>query len=93
MDYVKGVHRGFAFVEFEDADDAVEAIFNMDGSELLGKTIRVTLAQPNQAKKLSSSEAIWKSDDWYQKQVVGNDVEAEAEQIAKVQDTKVLQEL
>jgi peptidyl-prolyl isomerase E (cyclophilin E) len=93
MDYVKGIHRGFAFVEFEDPDDAEEAIFNMDGSELLGKTIRVSLAQPNQVNKLSTSEAIWKSDDWYQKQVVGKDAEEDAEQMAKVQDTKVLHEL
>jgi peptidyl-prolyl isomerase E (cyclophilin E) len=91
MDYVKGTHRGFAFVEYEDADDAEEAIFNMDGAELLGRTIKVSLAQPNQVNKLS--EAIWKSDEWYQKQVVGNDAEANAERLAKESDTKVLQEL
>jgi peptidyl-prolyl isomerase E (cyclophilin E) len=91
MDYVKGTHRGFAFVEYEDADDAEEAIFNMDGAELLGRTIKVRLAQPNQVNKLS--EAIWKSDEWYQRQVVGNDAEANAERLAKESDTKVLQEL
>eukprot|EP00529_Nitzschia_sp_RCC80_P036165 CAMPEP_0113511760 /NCGR_PEP_ID=MMETSP0014_2-20120614/38927_1 /TAXON_ID=2857 /ORGANISM="Nitzschia sp." /LENGTH=162 /DNA_ID=CAMNT_0000407971 /DNA_START=167 /DNA_END=655 /DNA_ORIENTATION=+ /assembly_acc=CAM_ASM_000159 len=55
MDYKVGKHRHFAFVEFDDAEDASEAIFNMDGSDLVGKTIRVSLAQQNQLHKLSSS--------------------------------------
>lgn len=55
MDYKAGRHRHFAFVEYDDADDAAEAIFNMDGSDLVGKTIRVSLAQQNQINKLTSS--------------------------------------
>jgi peptidyl-prolyl isomerase E (cyclophilin E) len=81
MDYVKGIHRGFAFVEYETADDADEAIFNLDGSELLGQTISVSVAQPNQIHRLTSSnngnnngnEAIWTSDEWFQKQISGGD--------------------
>jgi peptidyl-prolyl isomerase E (cyclophilin E) len=57
MDYKVGKHRHFAFVEFEDADDASEAIFNMDGSDLIGKTMRVSLAQQNQLHKLLSAAA------------------------------------
>jgi len=69
MDYVKGKHRGFAFVEYEDAEDAEECIFNMDGADLAGRTIAVSVAHPNQVHKLSSgtgggggrsSEAVWK---------------------------------
>ncbi|GKY97262.1 hypothetical protein MPSEU_000684600 [Mayamaea pseudoterrestris] len=72
MDYAKGVHRGFAFTEYEDADDAEEAIFNLNGSELLGRTLKVSLAQPNQVNKLSASnEAVWKSDDWFKKHAGG----------------------
>jgi RNA recognition motif-containing protein len=88
MDYAAGRHRGFAFVEFRSPDDADEAIFNMDGAEYMGRVLRVSLAQPNQLRKLASSaasqggggqqyaassyreEAIWKSDEWFQKQIV-----------------------
>lgn len=93
MDYAEGKHRGFAFVEFEDVDDAAEAIFNMDGSELLARTIKCSVAQPNQVNKLSSNEAIWKSDEWFQKYVAGNDQEALKEQQAKDDDAKILKEL
>jgi RNA recognition motif-containing protein len=55
MDYKIGKTRGFAFCEYDDADDAQEAIFNMDGSDLMGRTIKVNLAQQNQLGKLSSS--------------------------------------
>jgi RNA recognition motif-containing protein len=90
MDYVAGRHRGFAFVEYKGADDADEAVFNMDGAEYMGRVLRVSLAQPNQLRKLASSsaaastsaagggqptssfreEAIWKSDEWFQKQIM-----------------------
>jgi RNA recognition motif-containing protein len=88
MDYVAGKHRGFAFVEYKGADDADEAVFNMDGAEYMGRVLRVSLAQPNQLRKLASSsanasasaaggqptsfreEAIWKSDEWFQKQIM-----------------------
>jgi RNA recognition motif-containing protein len=56
MDYIKGVHRGYAFVEYEEVEDANEAIYNLDGSEMLGRTIRVSLAQANQVKKLLASQ-------------------------------------
>ena len=81
MDYVKGIHRGFAFVEYESVDDADEAIYNLDGSELLGQTISVSVAQPNQIHRMTSehtnltgnNEAIWTSDEWFQKQISGGD--------------------
>ena len=57
MDYVVGKHRGFGFVEYIDVDDASEAIFNMDGADLMGSTIRCSIAQPNQLHKLTSSSS------------------------------------
>lgn len=66
MDYTKGINKGFAFIEFHDADDAAEAIYNMDGAELLGKILNVCLAQPNQTMSMvNSNKAIWSTDDWY----------------------------
>ena len=98
MDYVKGKHRGFAFVEFEDPDDAEEAIFNMDGAEILGRFIKVSLAQPNQINKLSSEQtggeqAIWKSDEWFQQHSGGVDQATRQQQEAEQADSKTLQDL
>jgi RNA recognition motif-containing protein len=65
MDYAKGTSKGFAFVEFEEAEDATEAIFNRNGGTLLGRTLQVSMAQANQANKLT--EPVWNSDEWFQK--------------------------
>lgn len=95
MDYQAGTHKGFAFVDFEDADDASESIFNMDGGELMGRTLRVSLAQPNQINKFSSasSEAIWKSDEWFQTHVGGKDEAANKLEKQQAADLKTLQDL
>ena len=54
-------HRGFAYVEFEDAEDAKEAVDNMDQSEFFGKVIKVSAAKaPKSAHEgLGSKTAIW----------------------------------
>ncbi|KAL1421170.1 hypothetical protein MTO96_023339 [Rhipicephalus appendiculatus] len=54
-------HRGFAFVEFESAEDAAAAIDNMNDSELFGRTIRVNIAKPMKIKEGDEAEA--QSDD------------------------------
>ena len=92
MDYTKGTHRGFCFVEYQEPDDAEEAIYNLDGAELLGRVLKVSMAQPNQASKLSQgasmNEAIWKSDEWFQQQV--SDQADQAKEQLKEQDAKAL---
>lgn len=98
MDYAKGKHRGFAFVEYDDADDATEAIYNMDGSDLCGYTLKVSLAQQNQLSKLSApagsgkvSGAIWNNDEWFQRHVGGQlSAEEKAELKQKQDDQEVL---
>ena len=65
IDYETSKHRGFAFVEFELAEDASAAIDNMNESELYGRTIRVNLARPMKNKE-SASRAVWNSDEWLQ---------------------------
>jgi len=54
-------HRGFGYVEFALAEDALEAIDNMDQSELYGRVIKVNQAKPQKAagEKLGSKTAIW----------------------------------
>ena len=39
--------RGFAYIEFEEAEDAEEAIFNMNESELYNRVIKVDAARPH----------------------------------------------
>ena len=94
MDYKTGVHKGFGFVEYEDADDANEAIFNMDGADLMGRTLRVSMAQMNQLNKLGTTQqAIWSSDEWFQQHVSGqpNPEEREKQQ-AQAQDQQNLRD-
>jgi RNA recognition motif-containing protein len=54
-------HRGFAYIEYGDAEDAKEAIDNMDQAELFGRVIKVTAAKaPKSATEgLGSKTAIW----------------------------------
>ncbi|EOO00426.1 putative nuclear cap-binding protein [Phaeoacremonium minimum UCRPA7] len=54
-------HRGFAYVEFEDAEDAKEAIDNMDQAEFFGRVIKVSAAKaPKSADEgLGSKRAVW----------------------------------
>lgn len=86
MDYAAGTHKGFAFLEYVDADDASEAIYNMDGAELFGKTLVVNVAQPDKlvGNLASAKQAVWSTDEWYQEQAaagVGGDRGKDEEQM------------
>jgi peptidyl-prolyl isomerase E (cyclophilin E) len=63
LDHAAGTNRGFGFVEFEDEGDAAEAVDNMDGAELFGRTLRVTLARPQQGT--GKGKAVWSAEEWY----------------------------
>ncbi len=65
MDYASGKHKGFAFVEYNDGDDASEAIYNLDGSELFGKVLSVNLAQHNRVN-VNANKAVWSTDEFFQ---------------------------
>lgn len=55
------LHRGFGYIEFESADDAKEAIYNMDQSEIFGRVVKVAAAKPQKEANegLGSKTAIW----------------------------------
>ncbi|RMZ88972.1 hypothetical protein DV736_g3802, partial [Chaetothyriales sp. CBS 134916] len=65
------LHRGFGYVEFEDAADAKEAIDNMDQSELFGRAIKVAMAKPDRRETgqagVGAVTAIWEQEDYLAK--------------------------
>lgn len=66
LDYETEKHRGFSFIEYENAQDAAAAIDNMNDSELFGRIIRVNLAKPQKIQQ-TSTKPVWASDTWLQK--------------------------
>ncbi|KAJ8604219.1 hypothetical protein CTAYLR_009789 [Chrysophaeum taylorii] len=68
----KGNNRGFGFVEFESEADADEARFNMNGSELFGRVLRVNVAKPSE-HRLGSSKPVWSADEWFRRLQPGED--------------------
>ncbi|KAH6621018.1 hypothetical protein B0J18DRAFT_410829 [Chaetomium sp. MPI-SDFR-AT-0129] len=77
-------HRGFAYVEFEDVEDAREAIDNMDQAELFGRVIKVSAAKaPKSAGKgqgLGARNAVWEQEGWLAEHAVSEEDRLAAEQ-------------
>ncbi|KAJ5190889.1 uncharacterized protein N7498_009874 [Penicillium cinerascens] len=76
------VHRGFGYVEFDLPQDAKEAIDNMDGSELYGRTIKVAAAKPQKDANegLGSKTAIWEQEGYLAKYAVSDEDRQAAEE-------------
>ncbi|KAF3766347.1 RNA-binding domain-containing protein [Cryphonectria parasitica EP155] len=83
-------HRGFAYVEFEDAEDAKEAIDNMDQAEFFGRVIKVTPAKaPKSADEgLGSKTAIWAQESWLAKNAVDEEDSLAAEKAQAPEDSR-----
>ncbi|KAF4836465.1 Peptidyl-prolyl cis-trans isomerase E [Colletotrichum tropicale] len=75
-------HRGFAYVEYEDAEDAKEAIDNMDQSEFFGRVLKVSAAKvPKSADEgLGSKKALWEQESWLAENAVSEEDRLAAEQ-------------
>ncbi|KAF2172883.1 hypothetical protein M409DRAFT_16837 [Zasmidium cellare ATCC 36951] len=60
----KSPHRGFGYIEFSLAQDAREALDNMDQAELYGRVIKVNQAKPQKdaGEGLGSRTAIWEQE-------------------------------
>ncbi|EAS34095.1 peptidyl prolyl cis-trans isomerase Cyclophilin [Coccidioides immitis RS] len=76
------LHRGFGYVEFELAQDAKEAIDNMDQSELYGRIIKVAAAKPQKDSNegLGSKTAIWEQEGYLAQHAVSEEDKQAAEQ-------------
>lgn len=61
--YILEKNRGFAFIEYEDIEDAEAAIDNYDEGELFGKIVKVKPAKPYKPKSFYS-KPVWHSEDW-----------------------------
>ncbi|CAE1316776.1 PPIE [Acanthosepion pharaonis] len=96
LDYETEKYRGFAFIEFELAEDAAAAIDNMNDSELFGRTIRVNLAKPMKIKE-GSMRPVWADDNWLREHA-GETVtkkeneEEEQQQAAAAENTEIQQQ-
>ncbi|KAK4162265.1 putative cyclophilin [Cladorrhinum sp. PSN259] len=81
---VDSQHRGYAYVEFEDPEDAKEAIDNMDQSELFGRVIKVSAAKiPKSAtanQGLGSKTAVWEQEGWLAENAVSEEDRLVSEQ-------------
>ena len=68
MDNSSSKHKGFAFVQYDEKEDAAEAMDNMHNSELFGRTIRCNYAQPPKIKGGDAgfaSQPVWADADQY----------------------------
>jgi peptidyl-prolyl isomerase E (cyclophilin E) len=63
LDYKTQKNRGFGFVEYEDPQDARAAVENMDNSELCGKVLSVSIANPTAMQNLESERTLLSSNE------------------------------
>lgn len=91
LDHATGKHRGFGFVEYEEKDDAADAIDNMHNAELYGKVLKVNFAQPMKIKggdKGWSHQPVWADADKYMEEMLAEqELEAhEREQQKRIEE-------
>ncbi|KAI8900828.1 peptidyl-prolyl cis-trans isomerase E-like protein [Globomyces pollinis-pini] len=76
-------HRGFAFIEYEFAEDCLAAIENMHLSELHGKLLKVNLARQGKYHEIQT-KAVWENDDFVRS---NKDVPPPPEEKAKLEES------
>ncbi|CDJ44666.1 peptidyl-prolyl cis-trans isomerase E, putative [Eimeria tenella] len=67
-DRTTGGHRGFGFVEFEEEEDANQAILNMHNSELYGRTLRVNTSRHG-PQGVPKNRAVWQDDFFFREEM------------------------
>lgn len=59
----KGVFKGFAFIYYEDDEDAEEAIFNVNDAEYFGRVLKAQRAKKQRAPQ---AKPIWDAEEYNQ---------------------------
>mmetsp|Transcript_1823 Transcript_1823/g.4014 ORF Transcript_1823/g.4014 Transcript_1823/m.4014 type:complete len:131 (+) Transcript_1823:175-567(+) len=72
MDYKTNTSKGFCFVTYLSQEDCAEALYNMDGSELMNRTLNVKYSSENKDFN-PNSEAVWKGESWIKEHGLGED--------------------
>ena len=71
----KSNNRGFGFVEFDLDQDCADALENMDGAELFGRTLHCSIAKP--VKQTGEQDkAVWSADSWIANNLADGEVAA-----------------
>lgn len=65
IDHITEKFRGFAFVEFDEREDALAAIDNYDKTDFMDRTIKVRRSKPIDLKP-NYHTPIWHNDHWLQ---------------------------
>lgn len=65
LDHITEKNRGFAFVEFDEVEDAFAAIDNYDKTEFMERTIKVRKSKPVDMKP-TYNKPVWHNDNWLQ---------------------------
>ena len=59
-------HKGFGFIEYEEFEDCLHAIENMNDAELFGRVLRVNFARPQRFKE-GYYKPIWMEEEYNKK--------------------------
>lgn len=65
-DHLTLKYRGFAFIEFDEREDAYAAIDNYDRTEFMGRNIKVRKSKRVDMKP-NYHKPVWHGDDWLTK--------------------------
>ena len=77
-DFGSPKHKGFGFVEFEEAEDCTQALDNMHEAEVFGNIIKVQRARKNTGPM---NRAIWEDKEYKEKYIGIEKVEEEPEAV------------
>ncbi|SJX63471.1 related to ribonucleoprotein [Sporisorium reilianum f. sp. reilianum] len=69
-------NKGFGFITFSTPDDALDALDNMNLNAINGRTLSVSLADPNKLKQQAGGaggrpgRAVWDDEEWLKEHAV-----------------------